>query len=138
MPSFVNICTSACRSRIFAIASRQSLIDQHPLQGKRGKCSTLPAVRSIIGEGRIELLTRDGTTIGNLVISDKGSAWGLTPFMHRRGVEGGDAVILTIDADLECAVIESGPLELIGAYQDGEGLGPYQVLDEITRPDHFD
>ena len=85
----------------------------------------------------MELLTRDGVTIGELVISDKGSAWGLTPFMHRRGVEVGDAVVLTLDPDLECAVVESGPLELIGAYQDGNGWGPYQVLDEITRPDHF-
>jgi hypothetical protein len=96
------------------------------------------AIRAVTGEGRMDLLTRDGMTIGKLVISDKGAAWGLTPFMHRRGVEVGDSIILTIDTDLECAVIESGPLELIGEFQDGNGRGPYEVLDEITRPDQLE
>ncbi len=99
-----------------------------------GVVSTPARVRSMIGERRLELFTVDGTSIGTFVVSSTGQAWGLTPFISRRGVEVGDALIIALDTELEVAVVQAGSKDLLLTYQDGDGWGPQHFLEEATQP----
>jgi sigma-70-like protein len=91
------------------------------------------SVAKILGERRYDLLATDGSNVGHLSIR-KFNAWGFGPFMNRRGVDVGDTLIITVDTDLEVAVIQSGSAELLASYQDGDGWGPRRVLEEVTAP----
>ena len=73
--------------------------------------------------------------MGTLSISDGGLAWSLKPYMDRRGVDVGDVMVVTIDTDLGCAVVEPGSGELIDLFADGKGWGPARALEDATRPD---
>lgn len=95
---------------------------------------SLPAgVRHMIGERRLELFAVDGTLVGTFVVSSTGNAWGLTPFIGRRGIEVGDALIIALDTELEVAVVQAGSKDLLLTYQDGQGWGPRHFLEEATR-----
>lgn len=91
-------------------------------------------VRSMLGEQKLELFTVEGIRVGTFVISNTGNAWGLTPFINRRGVEIGDHLVVTIDTDLQLAVVMSGSHELVEAYTDGDGWGPKHYLETATDP----
>lgn len=91
------------------------------------------AMRELIGKRQLELLTRDAVPIGTLSISETGSAFGLASYMDRRGVDVGDALVITVDTALGCAVVEAGSSELINVFADGGGCGPAR-LDEATKP----
>jgi hypothetical protein len=96
---------------------------------------SMPAgVRSMVGERKLELFTTDGASVGNFVVSKTGNAWGLTPFIGRRGVEVGDALIVVLDTDLSVAVVQAGSKDLLLRYQEGEGWGPRRFLEEATQP----
>lgn len=95
---------------------------------------SIPAgIRSMIGERKLELFTTDGASVGTLV-TRKTNAWGLTPFIGRRGVEVGDVLIVALDTDLGVAVIQAGSKDLLLNYQDGDGWGPRHFLEEATQP----
>ena len=96
---------------------------------------TVPArVRDMIGERRLELFTVDGASVGTFVVGNTGNAWGLTPFIGRRGVEAGDVLVIAVDTELGIAVVQAGSGDLLLTYQDGDGRGPRHFLEEATRP----
>ena len=95
------------------------------------------AVAKILGERRYDLLATDGSNVGHFSIR-KFNAWGFGSFMDRRGVDLGDTLIITVDTDLEVAVIQSGSAEMLASYQDGDGWGPRRVLEEVTAPSEID
>lgn len=99
-----------------------------------GVTSVPAGVRSMVGERRLELFTIDGTSVGTLVVTSTGNAWGLTPFIGRRGVEVDDALIVTLDIDLGVAVVQAGGKDLLLTYQDGDGWGPRHFLEKATQP----
>jgi len=96
---------------------------------------TVPArIRNMIGERVLELFTVEGAPVGKFVISGKSHAWGLTPFIGRRGVEVGDYLIIALDTDLGVAVVQAGSKDLLLSYQDGDGWGPQYFLEQATQP----
>lgn len=99
-----------------------------------GVVSVPARMRNIIGERRLELFTVEGAPVGTFVINRSGNAWGLTPFIGRRGVEEGDVLIIAVDTDLEVAVVQAGSKDLLLTYQDGDGWGPRHFLEEATQP----
>jgi hypothetical protein len=99
-----------------------------------GVVSVPARVRNMIGERKLELFTVEGASVGTLVVSSTGNAWGLTPFIGRRGIEEGDALIIAIDTELGIAVVQAGSKDLLLTYQDGEGWGPRHFLEEATQP----
>jgi len=99
-----------------------------------GVVSVPAPVRNMIGERRLELFTIDGTSVGTFIVSGMGNAWGLTPFIGRRGIEVGDALIIAVDTELGVAVVQAGSKDLLLTYQDGDGWGPRHFLDEATQP----
>lgn len=98
-----------------------------------GVVSVPAGIRNMIGDHKLELYTVEGATVGTLVVSSTGSAWGLTPFIGRRGVEVGDALIITLDTELGVAVVQAGSKDLLLNYQYGEGWGPLHFLEEATQ-----
>jgi len=99
-----------------------------------GIVSVPSGVRNVIGDRRLELFTVDGAPVGTFVVRATGSAWGLTPFFDRRGVEVGDILIIALDFELDVAVVQVGSRDLLLTYQEGDGWGPHHFLDEATRP----
>jgi hypothetical protein len=99
-----------------------------------GVVSVPARMRNIIGERRLELFTVEGAPVGTFVINRSANAWGLTPFIGRRGVEEGDVLIIAVDTDLEVAVVQAGSKDLLLSYQDGDGWGPRHFLEEATQP----
>jgi hypothetical protein len=99
-----------------------------------GVVAVRAGVRNMIGERRLELYAVDGASVGTLVVSTTGNAWGLTPFIGRRGVEVGDGLIIALDTDLGVAVVQAGSKDLLLTYQDGDGWGPRHFLEEATQP----
>jgi hypothetical protein len=97
---------------------------------------TVPAgVVKLIGARRFELAAIDGTAMGTLAADRDGNAWGVSQFIRRRGVDTDDAIVITIDLDLEFAMVQSGsPADLLVAYAEGEGRGPQHYLEEMTAP----
>ena len=93
------------------------------------------AIRKIVGRRKFELLTVDCREVGVFAVGDSGNAWGFRPFLGRRGVEVGDLVVITVDTVLDCAMIQSGAMELLEDYAEGNGWGPERFLDAATRPD---
>lgn len=91
-------------------------------------------VRNMVGERRFELFTVDGASVGTFVVSITGRAWGIGPFIDRRGVEVGDALIVAVDIELGVAVVQAGSNDLLLTYQDGDGWGPRHFLEEATQP----
>ena len=91
-------------------------------------------VLSVIGGKKFSLLTVDGADVGTLGVGEKGQAWGIGPYARRRGLEVDDALVLAIDTGLECALIQSGPIELLDEYQEGRGRGPASILEQLTSP----
>ena len=88
-----------------------------------GGVITIPSgAHEVIGDGKFELYAVDGARVGTLNIK-KSSAWGLGPFIGRRGVEIGDHVILSIDVELQMALIHAGSLDLLESFQEGLGWG---------------
>jgi hypothetical protein len=80
---------------------------------------TVPSgIRPFI-EGRYVLRTRDGSEVGNLVVS-RSAGWGLRPFFRKRGGEPGDVVVLTFDLQRHEAVVRVGTKEDV--YTNIEGL----------------
>ncbi len=98
-----------------------------------GVVSVPAGVRSMLGERRLELFAVDGTSVGTFVVNSTGNAWGLTPFIGRRGVEIGDTLIITLDTELGVAVVQAGSKDLLLTYQDGDGWGPRHFLEEATQ-----
>lgn len=99
-----------------------------------GVVSVPAGVRNMIGERRLELFTSDGASVGTLVVSITGNAWGITPFIGRRGVEADDTLIIALDIDLEVAIVQAGGKDLLLTYHDGDGWGPRHFLEEVTKP----
>lgn len=99
-----------------------------------GVVSVPGRVRNMIGDQRLELFTVDGASVGTFVVSSTGNAWGLTPFIGRRGVEVGDALIIALDTELGVAVVQAGSKDLLLTYQGGAGWGPRHFLEEATQP----
>jgi hypothetical protein len=66
-----------------------------------------------------------------------GTAWGLSSFFRRRGVEAGDCLVVLIDTAHEIAVVRVGSLELLQSYEDGDGEGPNKLFrsDVESIPD---
>lgn len=96
---------------------------------------SVPAdVRRMIGERKLELFTIEGTPVGTLVIGSTGNAWGLTPFIGRRGINENDTLLITIDTDLEVAMVQAGSKDSFATHQDGNGWGPRHFLEVATRP----
>lgn len=100
-----------------------------------GIVSVPAGVREILGELRLPLYTTDGQEVGTFAIGDAGNAWGLSPFIDRRGVEVGDSLVIAIDTDLECALVQAGGSDLLEEYSDGDGWGVRKALEEVTRPE---
>ncbi len=92
------------------------------------------AVGKVIGERRLELYAIDGSGMGTLAVGSAGKAWGLTPFIGRRGVDVGDYVVVSLDLDLEVAVVQAGTRDLVLTYEEGEGPGPRRILEAATFP----
>lgn len=99
-----------------------------------GVVSVPAGVRNMIGERKLELFTVDGASVGTFAISSTGNAWGLTPFIGRRGVEIGDALIIALDTELGVAVVQAGSTDLLLTYQNSDGWGPQHFLEEATQP----
>jgi len=99
-----------------------------------GVVSVPAGIRNMIGEQRLELFTVDGASVGTFVVSSAGNAWGLTPFIGRRGVEVGDALIVALDTELGVAIVQAGSKDLLLTYHDGDGWGPRHFLEEATQP----
>lgn len=99
-----------------------------------GVVSVPARVRRMLGSQKLELFTIDGASVGTLVINDTGNAWGLTPFINRRGVEEGDSLIITLDTELGVAIVQAGSKDLLLIYRDSGGWGPRHFLDKVTQP----
>lgn len=99
-----------------------------------GVVSVPAGIRKMIGERRLDLFSVDGASVGTFVLSSTGNAWGLTPFIGRRGVEVGDVLVIALDTELGIAVVQAGSKDLLLAYQDGDGWGPRRFLEEATQP----
>lgn len=99
-----------------------------------GVVSVPAGIRNMIGGRGLELFTVDGASVGTFVVSSTGNSWGLTPFIGRRGVEVGDALIVALDTELEVAIVQAGSKDLLLTYQDGDGWGPRHFLEEATQP----
>jgi hypothetical protein len=93
------------------------------------------AALNMIGGRKFSLLTVDGAEVGTLGVGEKGNAWGIGPYLKRRGVEVGDSLVIAIDTGLECALIQSGAEEILDEYQEGRGRGPAAVLEQLTNPE---
>ena len=99
-----------------------------------GVVSVPARVRSMVGNQKLELFTVDGASVGTFVVNNTGNAWGLTPFISRRGVEEGDSLIIALDTDLRVAVVQAGSKDLLLTYKDSDGWGPRHFLDKATQP----
>jgi hypothetical protein len=93
------------------------------------------SVRGMLGDLRLPLYATDGQEMGTFAIGEAGNAWGLGPFFTRRGPEIDDTLVVAIDTELGCAVVQSGGSELLEEYAEGDGWGPRRVLEEVTRPE---
>lgn len=100
-----------------------------------GVISIPSRIKNLLGERRFELYETDGALVGELVVAATGNCWGLTPFIGRRGVEVDDALVVTIDTELEVAMAQAGTRDLLLSFQEGEGWGPRHFLEEITTPE---
>lgn len=99
-----------------------------------GVVSVPARVRAMLGNQKSELFTVDGASVGTFVINNAGNAWGLTPFISRRGVEEGDSLIIALDTELGIAVVQAGSKDLLLTYKDSNGWGPRYFLDKATQP----
>ena len=92
------------------------------------------ALRRLVGLGPFELFAADHVKVGTLKMNDKGQAWGLGPFISRRGVEIGDVLIITLDRELMSAYVQVNGSELMTQFREGEGQGPRALMEEATMP----
>ena len=99
-----------------------------------GVVSVPARVRAMLGNQKSELFTVDGASVGTFVVNNTGNAWGLTPFISRRGVEEGDSLIISLDTELGIAVVQAGSKDLLLTYEDSNGWGPRYFLDKATQP----
>ena len=100
---------------------------------------TIPkGVKRLTGERRFELIALDGTSMGEFVIGPQSNAWGIARFMRTRGVDIGDVIVLTLDLELDVAMIQSGSQDLLVTFNSGDGWGPQRFLEELTAPDPED
>jgi bifunctional DNA-binding transcriptional regulator/antitoxin component of YhaV-PrlF toxin-antitoxin module len=84
-------------------------------------------VARLVGDRQYELRAEDGSKVGTLSVRN-GTAWGFSAFIRRRGLEEGDCLIILIDTARGIAVARAGTVELLQAYQDGEGEGPKHLI----------
>jgi hypothetical protein len=93
-------------------------------------------IARLIGDRQYELRAEDGGRVGTLSVRN-GTAWGLSSFFRRRGVEAGDCLVVLIDTAHEIAVVRVGSLELLQSYEDGDGEGPNKLFrsDVESIPD---
>jgi hypothetical protein len=68
-------------------------------------------------------------------MNDQGQAWGLGPFLTRRGLEVGDILIISLDQELRTAYAQVNGGELLARFREGEGKGPRALMEEATNPD---
>jgi hypothetical protein len=72
---------------------------------------SVPAALKSFLQGRFELMTADGASVGALVVR-KQTGWGLGPFFRRRGGEPDDFLSITFDPSEKVAVIQIGDVSL--------------------------
>ena len=100
-----------------------------------GVVSVPNGVRRLVGERRFELTAIDGTSMGEFVVSKSGNAWGIGRFMRTRGVDKGDVIVITLDLELDVAMLQSGSRDLLARFSGGEGWGPQHFLEKLTAPE---
>jgi hypothetical protein len=67
-------------------------------------------------KGEFSLWTVDGSYVGKWTCGDY-QAWGIGPFLRRRGGEPGDILLLVIDISTRRAVAELGDETLLEQYE---------------------
>lgn len=83
-----------------------------------GVCSVPGAMRRYL-QGEYTLWTADNSYIGKWTCGDY-QAWGVGPFLRRRGGEPGDILLLVIDITARKVVAELGDENLLEEYQGSE------------------
>jgi hypothetical protein len=82
-----------------------------------GLCS-IPSSLTRFISGDFTLNAVDGSVIGTLATNNT-SAWGLKPFIRRKGVEAGDYLVLVFDLPSRIAVAHLGDENLLDDFQLG-------------------
>ena len=80
-----------------------------------GVCSVPGAMRRFV-QGEYALWTADGSYVGKWTCGDY-QAWGVGPFLRRRGGEPGDILLLVIDVATRKVVAELGDESLLEEYE---------------------
>jgi hypothetical protein len=57
--------------------------------------------------------TREGVSVGTVVVDDDGTSWGYGPFLRRHGGESGDALTISFDLVAETAILSLGDDEML-------------------------
>jgi hypothetical protein len=84
-------------------------------------------IARLCGDRQYPLLTSGGVRVGALTVRHS-TAWGLSSFFRRRGVEVDDCLVVLLDTAKNVAIARVGSEELLFSYRDGEGEGPNQLL----------
>ena len=92
------------------------------------------AVKRLTGERRLDLVSLDGTDMGEFVVGPESNAWGIGRFIRTRGVDIGDVIVVSMDLEMDIAMIQSGSRDLLVTFSSGDGWGPRRFLEELTSP----
>lgn len=78
----------------------------------------VPSALGRFVDGDFKMFTPNGASVGNLKVR-KTRAWGLRPFLSRKGVDAGDHIVLVYDLASRMATIHVGDHNLLEEFQPG-------------------
>jgi Bacterial RNA polymerase, alpha chain C terminal domain len=83
---------------------------------------SVPSALKQFLQGKYEMRTTDGTTIGTVVIKDN-AGWGVGTFFRRRGGEPGDTLLLIFDAKSQVVIASIGDEGLLEQFESEDSAG---------------